>query len=268
LSEIEAQPPDVELPDRRRRDERWLRLVRRYHDGDRSAREQLVAEMLPLVNQLARRYAGRASHDDLVGAGLLGLTKAIDRFDVRHASELSAYAVPSMLGEMRRYMRDHNWSVRPPRRLQEDSLRVTRALAELEARLAHSPTARQIAEHLDLPLEVVVEALTATRAYTSASLQQPVGDGELTLGDTLGADDVELERSEIAATVGQLAQTLTDRERELLYLRFARDLTQTEVARRMGVSQMQISRLLRATVTKLRDEAARAAPSATSQPVR
>ena len=248
------------MPDtpRQVRDARWLRLVRRYHAGDRRARETLVAEMLPLVEHLARRYSGRAPHEDLVQVGLFGLTKAIDRFDFTQATQLAAYAVPTMLGEMRRHLRDHSWAVRVPRPLQEDTLRVTGAVAELEARLGRSPRPREIAEHLGISVEAVVEALVAGRAYSSASLEERVGggsDSDLTLGDTLGADDIELERSEISALLAGLRGTLTDRERLLLELRFEADLTQSEIGARLGVSQMQVSRLLRATLEKLRLEA-------------
>src|SRR5438270_647765 len=139
--------------------DRWRseRLLARYRDGDKLAREQLVAEMMPLVHQLARRYPGKAPHDDLVQAGLFGLSKALARFDMSQGSTLSSYAVPTMLGEMRRHLRDHTWSVRVPRGLQEDVLRVNRAVGELESLLGRSPTPQQIAERLGLDLDDVVE---------------------------------------------------------------------------------------------------------------
>jgi RNA polymerase sigma-B factor len=248
--------PNPEL--RHDRDARWLRLLRRYHAGDRRAREQLVAEMLPLVEQLARRYSGKAAHEDLVQVGLLGLTKAIDRFDFAHATHLAAYAVPTMLGEMRRHLRDHSWAVRVPRPVQEDALRVTGAVAQLEARIGRSPRPQEIADHLGIPLDAVVEALVARRAYTSASFEERVGGGtgdDLTLGDTLGGEDAELERAEVSALLASLGETLTDRERLLVELRFHGELTQSEIGARLGVSQMQVSRLLRSTLEKLRLEA-------------
>ena len=242
--------------ERHDRDARWGRLLRRYRGGDNAAREQLVGEMLPLANQLARRYAGKAAHDDLVQAGLFGLTKAIDRFDATHGSQLSSYAVPTMLGEMRRHLRDHTWSVRVPRGLQEDVLRVNRVVTALESELGRSPTAQQIADRLGMDLESVVEALMAGRAYRASSTEERVGgDGDdLTLADTLGRDDDELGRREFLVALRQADHVLTDRERYVMHLRFAQDLTQTEIAERIGVSQMQVSRILRAMLDKLRVE--------------
>jgi RNA polymerase sigma-B factor len=238
------------------RDAHWERLLRRYRGGDQTARELLVGEMLPLANQLARRYAGKAAHEDLVQAGLFGLTKAIDRFDAGQGSALSSYAVPTMLGEMRRYLRDHTWSVRVPRGLQEDVLRVNRAVGELETELGRSPTPVQVAERLDIDLETVLEALTAGRAYRASSMEERVGgdSDDLSLADTLGADDVELDRRELMVSLRQADHVLDDRERFVLHLRFAEDRTQTEIAERIGVSQMQVSRILRQILDKLRLE--------------
>ena len=242
--------------ERRERDARWERLLRRYRDGDRAAREHLVEEMLPLVNQLARRYSGKAPHDDLVQAGLFGLSKALQRFDMTAGSTLSSYAVPTMLGEMRRHLRDHTWSVRVPRGLQEDVLRVNRAVGELESRLGQSPTPQQVAERVGLELEQVVEALMAGRAYRATSMEERVGGetDDLTLADTLGGEDPELGRRELVVALRQARHVLDDRERFVLHLRFAEDRTQTEIAERIGVSQMQVSRILRAMLGKLRLE--------------
>jgi len=247
--------PRVAL-ERNARDAHWDRLLRRYRAGDREARELLVAEMLPLVHQLARRYAGKAPHDDLLQAGLFGLTKALERFDPAHGSALSSYAVPTMLGEMRRHMRDQTWSVRVPRGLQEDVLRVNRAVGELEARLGRSPTPQQVADAVGLELEAVVEALLAGRAYRATSLEARVGgdSDDLALIDTLGGDDAELRRRELLITLRQARHVLSERERFVLHLRFAEDRTQSEIAQRIGVSQMQVSRILRAVLDKLRLE--------------
>jgi RNA polymerase sigma-B factor len=238
------------------RDAHWERLLRRYRGGDQTARELLVAEMLPLANQLARRYAGKAAHEDLVQAGLFGLTKAIDRFDPTQGSALSSYAVPTMLGEMRRYLRDHTWSVRVPRGLQEDVLRVNRTVSELETELGRSPTPVQVAERLGLDLEAVLEALTAGRAYRASSMDERVGGDadDLSLADTLGSEDVELGRRELMVSLRQADHVLDDRERFVVHLRFAEDRTQTEIAERIGVSQMQVSRILRQILDKLRLE--------------
>jgi RNA polymerase sigma-B factor len=242
--------------ERQDRDARWERLLRRYRNGDRFAREQLVEEMMPLVHQLARRYPGKAPHDDLVQAGLFGLSKALKRFDMSQGSTLSSYAVPTMLGEMRRHLRDHTWSVRVPRGLQEDVLRVNRAVGELEAKLGASPTPQQVAERVGLELEQVVEALMAGRAYRASSMEERVGGeaDDLTLADTLGEDDPELHRRELMVALRQARHVLDERERYVLHLRFAEDRTQTEIADRIGVSQMQVSRILRGLLTKLRLE--------------
>jgi RNA polymerase sigma-B factor len=252
----EAQGASRVAEDRQDRDAHWERLLARWRDGDRAAREQLVAEMLPLAHQLARRYAGKAAHDDLVQAGLFGLTKAIERFDTTQGAALSSYAVPTMLGEMRRYLRDHTWAVRVPRGLQEEVLRVNRAVAELESEIGRSPTPVQVAERLGLELEVVLEALEAGRAYRATSMEERVGGEteDLTLADTLGGDDVELGRRELVVALRQANHVLDDRERFVMHLRFAEDRTQTEIADRIGVSQMQVSRILRAILEKLRLE--------------
>jgi RNA polymerase sigma-B factor len=238
------------------RDARWDRLLRRYRGGDRAAREQLAGEMLPLANQLARRYAGKAPHDDLVQAGLFGLSKAIERFDLSQGTTLSSYAVPTMLGEMRRHLRDHTWAVRVPRGLQEDVLRVNRAVGELETELGRSPTPQQVADRTGLELETVVEALMAGRAYRATSMEERVGGDpdDLTLVDTLGADDAELHRRELMVSLRQANHVLSERERYVLHLRFVEDRTQTEIADRIGVSQMQVSRILRGMLDKLRLE--------------
>lgn len=251
---MEGIPP-TELS-RSARDARWRRLVLRYQEGDGQAGEQLVAELLPLVRHLASRWSAKVGRDDLVQAGLLGLTKALDRFDPAQGASFTGYAVPTMLGEMRRHLRDHAWAVRVPRALQEDAMRVTRAIQQLEPKLGRSPVPQEIADHLGLELEAVLEALVAGRAYHSSSLEQPTGSDseELTLGDTMGQEDVELERSEIAILLGDARHVLDDRERYVLYLRFERDLTQTAIAQRIGVSQMQVSRILRSTLAKLRAE--------------
>ena len=238
------------------RDERWRRLIMRYRAGDNAAREQLVTELMPLVRHLAGRYAGKVSRDDLVQVGLLGLTKAIDRFDPAQGRSLTGYALPTMLGEMRRHLRDHAWSVRVPRALQEGAMRVTKAAEELETTLGRSPTPQEIATHLDTDLEEVVEALTAGQAYRSTSLEQRASSSheDLTLGDTLGDDDIELERSELSVLLGHVRHVLDERERYVLRLRFEDDLTQTAIAQRIGVSQMQVSRIIRAALGKLRLE--------------
>jgi RNA polymerase sigma-B factor len=251
-----AEPQSGAAPlGRAARDARWRRLVVRYQGGDRAAGEQLVAELMPLVRHLAGRWSSKVAIDDLVQAGLLGLTKALDRFDPAQGASFTGYAVPTMLGEMRRHLRDHAWAVRVPRALQEEAMRVTRAMQQLEPKLGRSPTPQELAAHLETDVETVLEAIVAGRAYHSSSLEQPAGGSEdLTLGDTVGADDAELERSEISVLLGHVRHVLDDRERYVLHLRFEKDMTQTAIAQRIGVSQMQVSRILRATLVKLRAE--------------
>ena len=238
------------------RDARWRRLVMRYQQGDRAAGEQLVNELLPLVRHLASRWSAKVGRDDLVQAGLLGLTKALDRFDPAQGASFTGYAVPTMLGEMRRHLRDHAWAVRVPRALQEDAMRVTRAIQQLEPKLGRSPTPQELADHMQLDVETVLEAIVAGRAYHSSSLEQPAGSGsdDLTLGDTVGEEDAELDRTELAVLLGHVRHVLDERERYVLHLRFERDMTQTAIAERIGVSQMQVSRILRGTLVKLRTE--------------
>ena len=255
---VEPQSQSLGTPplSRATRDVRWRRLVARYQRGDRAAGEQLVAELLPLVRHLAGRWSAKVSRDDLVQAGLLGLTKALDRFDPAHGASFTGYAVPTMLGEMRRHLRDHAWAVRVPRALQEDAMRVTRATQVLEPRLGRAPTPQELADHMGLDLETVLEAIVAGRAYHSSSLEQPASSGseDLTLGDTVGEEDAELGRTELAVLLEEVQHVLDERERYVLHLRFERDMTQTAIAARIGVSQMQVSRILRATLVKLRTE--------------
>jgi RNA polymerase sigma-B factor len=232
--------------------ERWL--LRRYRDtNDRVARERLVEAMMPLVRRLVSGYGHPRHQEDLLQAACLGLTKAIERWDPARGPELRTYAIPTMHGEVRRWLRDHSWAIHVPRPLQERVLAVTRATGELRTRDGRSPTAVQIAEHLVMPLEDVLEALQAGRAYGAASLEAPLGgDPEAgTLGDMLGAEDERLDRAEQVASLGSLRDLLDDRDREVLRLRFVEDLTQSEIADRIGCSQMQVSRLLRRSLDRL-----------------
>src|SRR3954454_14488015 len=170
-------------------------LIRRYHEqGDRAARDAAVQALIPLVASLCRRYEGRAEWDDLMQVATLGLVKAIERFDPDHGFAISSFAVPTVLGELRRYFRDRTWSVRPPRSLQERSLQVSAAVAKLTALHGRSPVPAGVAEHLGLAEEEVVEALVASRAYTTDSLDAPTSsddDEGATLGERIGRGDPE-----------------------------------------------------------------------------
>jgi RNA polymerase sigma-B factor len=238
--------------------EAWL-LTRYQQHGDVTAREELVARMMPLVRRIATSYGTRGHGDDLEQVAALGLVKAIDRYDPAFGVPLRTYAIPTMFGEVRRYLRDHAWAVRVPRPLQERVLVVTKAVERLSARTAHAPTPAEVAEEVGCTLEEALEALQAGSAYTAASLDAPasaVDDGERTLADTIGYDDERLGRAEQVATLRSLRDVLDDRDREVLHLRFVEDLTQTEIARRIGVSQMQVSRLIRRAIQRLGDRAA------------
>src|SRR4051794_25519778 len=219
-------------------------------------REVLVERFLPLARQLARRYERpEEPFDDLFQVACLGLVKAIDRFDLSRDVAFSSYAVPTILGEIKRYFRDRTWSVRVPRDLQELSLRVDRKVSELATDLRRQPTVSEIAEAAGIDEEQVLEALEASGAYRATSLSLPRSNedeaGE-TLGDTLGTSEEGFGLAENRATLEQLMRAVTPREREVLRLRFEEDLTQAEIGERIGVSQMQVSRIIRQSIARLR----------------
>lgn len=233
------------------------RLLERYHlRGDARAREELITRFLPLARQLALRYYhGREPLEDLVQVASVGLVKAVDRFEVQRTTAFASYAVPVMLGELRRYFRDNGWALHVPRGLQERALAVDRAAERLQVAQGAVPTAAQIAAQLELSVEQVVEAMAAARATDTVSLDapRPAADGERdALVDSLGGDDERLELVEYREAIAGALQALPEREREILRLRFEEDRTQSEIAARLGVSQMQISRLLRRTLERLR----------------
>jgi RNA polymerase sigma-B factor len=234
-------------------------LFKRYLETrDPVAREALVERFLPLARQLARRYQ-RAEEplDDLIQVASLGLVKAIDRFDSDRDVAFSSYAVPTILGEIKRHFRDRTWSVRVPRDLQELSLKVDRAAVAMAKDLQRQPTVSELAEKLDISEEQVLEAMEASGAYRATSLSAPRGGDDQgdTLADTVGTEEQGYQLAESRATLDQLMQTITPREREVLRLRFEEDLTQAEIGERIGVSQMQVSRLIRQSVSRLRSAA-------------
>ena len=245
--------------DRETRAREDRRLLERYHhEGDRAAREALVQRFLPLARQLARRYQrGSEPLDDLIQVASLGLLKAIDRFEPDRPSAFSSFAVPTILGELKRHFRDRGWSVRVPRDLQEMAVRVERVSEELSRGLGRAPSPGEIAEHIGATTEQVLEAREAAGAYRAVSLDRPRDDEEEGEGmaDAMGVDDPGFRLAEAAATVERLMGVLSDREREVLRLRFEEDLTQSEIGARVGVSQMHVSRLIRQAVTRLREAA-------------
>lgn len=239
----------------RSREERAL--LERYHlHGDATAREALVERFLPLARQLARRYhRPDEPFDDLVQVASLGLIKAIDRFDPARETAFSSFAVPTILGELKRYFRDTGWSVRVPRDLQELAVRVDRAVGQLAVDLGRSPSPEEIGEAVGADVEQVLEALEAAGAYQAVSLDRPRSDldeGE-TYADGIGDEDPGFELAEHGALLAGLLGVLPEREREVLRLRFVEDLTQSEIGTRIGVSQMHVSRLIRQALESLRD---------------
>jgi RNA polymerase sigma-B factor len=248
--------------DRTTRAQEDRRLLVRYHrEGDPAAREQLVNRFLPLARQLARRYQrGGEQLDDLVQVASLGLLKAIDRFDPARETAFSSFAVPTILGELKRHFRDKGWAVRVPRDLQELAVKVDRVADEMSRELGRAPTPSEIAERTGTSLEQVLEAREASAAYRAVSLDRPRTDEEdegESYADAVGAEDPGYRLAEDAATVQRLMRALSDREREVLRLRFEEDLTQSEIGQRVGVSQMHVSRLIRQSVARLREEAER-----------
>jgi len=252
-----AYPPS---DGRAARGEEDRRLLIRYHrGGDPVAREQLVERFLPLARQLARRYQrGGEQLDDLIQVASLGLLKAIDRFDPARETAFSSFAVPTILGELKRHFRDKGWSVRVPRDLQEMAVRVDRMADEMSRELGRAPTPAEIAKRAGVTLEQVLEAREASAAYRAVSLDRPRTENDEEgdpYADAFGIEDPGFGLAEDSATVERLMQVLSEREREVLRLRFEEDLTQSEIGQRVGVSQMHVSRLIRQSIARLRDEA-------------
>jgi RNA polymerase sigma-B factor len=235
-----------------------LELLARWQcDGDRVAREALLERFMPLARGLARRY-GRSSEpfEDLLQVASLGLLKALDRFDPRRGHPFPAFAVPTILGEMRRYFRDCGWAVHVPRGAQERALRVRDAQERLTGEHGRAPTVNQLGEYLELDAEEVLDALAAGQAYETLSLDTPhhgtEEDAMTPYCETLGSEDERFELVELDAVVTAALGRIPPRERLILRLRFVEDLTQMEIARRVGISQMQVSRLLRRSLDQLR----------------
>jgi RNA polymerase sigma-B factor len=231
-------------------------FIRWQRHGDVAAREALVHRFMPLARSLARRY-GRSSEpfEDLLQVASLGLLKALDRYDASRGYPFPSFAVPTILGEMRRYFRDSGWAVHVPRGTQERALKVRDAQERLANNRGRAPTVNQLAEYLEFDTEDVIDALQAIQAYETLSLDapRPGADGDVVAyGDSVGKEDERYELVELDATVTAVLGHIPPRERLILRMRFVDDLTQTEIAERVGISQMQVSRLLRRSLDQLR----------------
>jgi RNA polymerase sigma-B factor len=231
-------------------------LFARHQQGDRLAREELVRRFMPLARSLARRY-DRSSEpfEDLLQVASLGLLKALDRFDPEMGHPFASFAVPTILGEMRRHFRDAGWSVHVPRGSQERALKVRDAQERLANERGRAPTVQELAQYLELGQDDVIDALQAIQAYESLSLDAPrpgATDEATSYGDAMGEEDARYELVELDATVSAVLGRIPQRERQILRMRFVEDLTQTEIAARVGISQMQVSRLLRRSLDQLR----------------
>jgi RNA polymerase sigma-B factor len=244
-------------PDRAHARELFARLVELPEgDAERAAiRDQLVRMHLPLVEYLARRFRNRGEPlDDLVQVATIGLIKSVDRFDPDRGVEFSTYATPTIVGEIKRHFRDKGWAIRVPRRLQELKLSLTKATSELSQSLGRSPTVAEMAAHLKMSEEEVLEGLESANAYSAVSLDAPdSGDDEApAVADTLGVQDESLEGVEYRESLKPLLEKLPPREKRILLLRFFGNMTQSQIATELGISQMHVSRLLARTLAQLR----------------
>jgi RNA polymerase sigma-B factor len=230
------------------------RLFERLRQGDPGAREALVTRFLPLARQLARRYQRtNEPFDDLLQVASIGLVKAVDRFDPDRGIAFSSYAVPTILGELKRYFRDTGWAVHVPRGVQERVLKVDETISVLSGRLGRSPSVGEIAQAMEVSVEAVLEAMDAANAYDAISLEASTtgdDDGDNRL-QSLGAEEERFELIECGVTINRTLQALPERDRLVLRLRFVDDMTQSEIADRIGVSQMQVSRILRRALARL-----------------
>jgi len=249
-------PSGVDLTRRRSAD-----LFGQLRDEDASsdskdyARDELVHLHLPLVEHCARRFRNRGEpFEDLVQVGTIGLIKSIDRFDAERGVEFSTYATPTIIGEIKRYFRDKGWAIRVPRRLQELRMQIGTTTAELTQSLGRSPTPRELAESIGCSVEEIVEGIESSNAYSTLSLDASDDneDGAATMLDAIGIDDHNLEHVEIRESLKPLLDQLPPREKKILLLRFFKNMTQSQIAEEIGVSQMHVSRLLNRTLDQLR----------------
>jgi RNA polymerase sigma-B factor len=248
------------------RNELRTKLEQYAETGDKELRDQIVASQVGLAEYLARRFKNRGEPiEDLIQVALLGLLKAVERFDPSRGLEFSTFATPTIVGELKRHFRDKGWAVRVPRRVQELHLRMGTVVNSLSQELGRSPTIPEIAQRAEVSVDEVLEAMEAGRAYRFSSIDAPAGDDEDRAQNPaaaqLGEDDTGLEEVEQRMLLSPLIASLPKREQMIIHLRFFRGMTQSEIAARLGISQMHVSRLLARSLTQLRDRAgAEAAP--------
>ncbi len=238
-------------------------LLAAYHrDGDLAARERALVELMPLVRALASRYSGRGeSMEDLVQVGSIGLIKAVDRFDVDRGVEFPSYAVPTIVGEIRRHFRDKAWAMHVPRRLKELSLRLSRTLDQLTTELGRSPTIAELAHAAGVDEEDAIDALDSMNAYSTRSLHAPFDDGsDDYLSEKLGTEEGGYAEVEDGTLVAAGLDALDERERRIVEMRFFDEMTQSQIASEIGISQMHVSRLLRRSLAIMRGRIEEAAP--------
>ena len=236
---------------------RTKELFRRYREeGDEEAREQLIMNHLNLVRFLAAKFKNKGEPlDDLIQVGTVGLIKAIDRFDTSRDLEFTTYATPTILGEIKRHFRDKGWSVRVPRRLQELSAKVNKATDELTKDLQRSPSVSEIAECLSVSVDEVLEAMESSSAYNSVPLEGGSSDEDApSVIDRYASEDAGLASADDRMVIEETIRDFSPREQEVIRMRFAEGLTQVEIANQLGISQVQVSRLLRRTLKKLQEK--------------
>lgn len=239
--------------------EKTRELFRRFkEEGDMDAREKLVMSHLNLVRFIANKFKNRGEPiDDLIQVGYLGLLKAIDRFDPSRGLEFTTFATPTIMGEIKRHFRDKGWSVRVPRRLQELSAKVNQATDTLTSQQQRSPTIAEIADYLDATVDEVLEAMESSSAYSSVSLEAPSGaddDDTPSVIDRYATEDSDLAFTDDRIIIEEALASFSPRERDVIEMRFLKGMTQIEIAEKLGISQVQVSRLLRRTLKKIQDK--------------
>ena len=260
IAEAPTPAPTSRLSvDRVRTRELFIELQGAPEDDPRHqrARDSLVEQHLPLVEHLARRFRNRGEpYDDLVQVATIGLIKSVDRFDLGREVEFSTYATPTIVGEIKRHFRDKGWAVRVPRRLQELRLSLASATSELSQKQGRSPTVSELAAFMKITDEEVLEGLESANAYSTLSLDagdSGSGDEPMPVADTLGSEDEGLEGVEYRESLKPMLEQLPSREKKILMLRFFKNMTQSEIATEIGISQMHVSRLLARTLAQLRE---------------